>query len=107
LEAVCLKKLKIDQATKASRSSQQKLELHERWPELKEAFKLQKENEGDSGVRDRFLNNVCEGISRSGKDYLGVIQGLDSAVSEMGTKWLEGIVDGIMAEAQRIVPSLS
>jgi UDP-N-acetylglucosamine/UDP-N-acetylgalactosamine diphosphorylase len=98
LEAVCLR---------TPETGRQKSELYERWPELKDSFQVQQEKEGDAGLRDKFLDGVSRGISTSGKDYIAVIQELKAKDSENGIQWLQGIVDGVTAEAQRIVPSLA
>jgi len=98
LEAVCLK---------TPETGQQKPELYERWPELKGSFQVHQEKEGDAGLRDKFLDGVSRGISTTGKDYIAVIQGLAAEDSEIGIRWLQGIVDGVTAEAQGIVPSLA
>ena len=97
LEAVCLK---------PPESVRQKSELYERWPELKGSFQVHQENEGDAGLRDKFLDGVSKGISTIGKDYVAVIQGLTVEDSEIGIRWLQEIVDGVTADAQRIVPAL-
>jgi hypothetical protein len=98
LEAVCLK---------IPATGRQKPELYERWPELNDSFQIHQEKEGDPGLRDEFLDGVSRGISTIGKDYVAVIQGLAAADSENGIGWLQGIVDGVTAEAQRIMPSLA
>jgi UDP-N-acetylglucosamine/UDP-N-acetylgalactosamine diphosphorylase len=98
LEAVCLK---------TPESGHQKPELYERWLELNDSFQVQQEKEEDADLRDKFLDGVSRGISTIGKDYIAVIQGLAAKDSENGTRWLQGIVDGVTAEAQRIVPSLA
>ena len=59
--------------------------------------------EGDVALMDRFLENVHQGITKAGKDYLRVIQGFAPADSEPGTRWLQGIVDDITTEAQKII----
>jgi hypothetical protein len=51
---------------------------------------------------DTFLESVHKGIAACGKDYIGVIQGLEPADSTRGTLWLQGIVDHIAAKAQRM-----
>jgi UDP-N-acetylglucosamine/UDP-N-acetylgalactosamine diphosphorylase len=98
LEAVCLK---------TTETGRQKPELCEQWPELNDSFQIHQIKEEDPDLRDKFLDGVSRGISTIGKDYIAVIQGLAAKDSENGTRWLQGIVDGVTAEAQRIVPSLS
>ena len=41
------------------------------------------------------------------KDYIAVIQALAAEDSEIGVRWLQGIVDGVTSEAQRIAPVLA
>jgi bifunctional UDP-N-acetylglucosamine pyrophosphorylase / glucosamine-1-phosphate N-acetyltransferase len=98
LEAVCLK---------PPESSLQKSEIYNRWPELKDSFHAHQEKEGDTELRDKFLESVSRNISAIGKDYIAVIQGLAAEDSEIGVQWLQGIVDRIIETAKNIVPSLS
>ena len=98
LEVVSLKPPQIDR---------QKPELYRRWPELKESFQVHQDNEGDASLLDKFLECVSKGTSTTGKDYVTVIQGLAAEDSEIGVRWLQKIVDGVTADAQRIAPSLA
>ena len=98
LEAVCLK---------TPQTARQKSELYGRWPELNESFETHQKKEGDTRRRDKFLDSVSRGISVRGTDYIAVIQGLAAEDSQTGTRWLQGIVDGVTTEARRIVPSLA
>ncbi|UCF95464.1 MAG: protein GlmU [Desulfobacterales bacterium] len=75
------------------------------WPQLEEVFERQKHFEGNQNLRDSFLKSVEQGITRSGKTYIAVIQGLKKADSEVGTQWLQGIVDHITDEALQAMPS--
>jgi len=77
------------------------------WSELKGFLNGQLSNSGDSKSMDTFLESVHKGIAAWGKDYIGVIQGLEPADSAGGTLWLQGIVDYITEEARRIMPALS
>ena len=40
-----------------------------------------------------------------GKDYINVIKGLSREDSEMGSKWLQEIVDGINSRILELLPS--
>jgi UDP-N-acetylglucosamine/UDP-N-acetylgalactosamine diphosphorylase len=73
------------------------------WSELKGFLNGQLSNPGDAKSMDTFLESIHLGIAGSGKDYIGVIQGLEPADSVRGTKWLQGIVDHIAGEAQRMM----
>ena len=77
------------------------------WSELKGFLNGQLANPGDSKSMDPFLESVHKGIAAWGKDYIGVIQGLEPTDSAGGTLWLQGIVDYITEEARRIMPALS
>ena len=87
-------------------SSYQKPELSEHWLELKDSFQVHQEKEGNRELRDKFLESVTRSISSTGKDYIAVIQGLAAQDSEKGIGWLQGIVDGITADAENILPFL-
>jgi hypothetical protein len=41
------------------------------------------------------------------KDYIAVIQELAAKDSENGVRWLQGIVDGVTSEVQRIMPAIA
>jgi bifunctional UDP-N-acetylglucosamine pyrophosphorylase/glucosamine-1-phosphate N-acetyltransferase len=86
---------------------QQKNELYRRWIELEENFKSQRNKEEKTSLRDIFLEKIDLGIKTSGKDYLSVIKGLSIEDTKSGTGWLQGIVDGITAEALKIIPSFT
>jgi hypothetical protein len=67
---------------------------------------MHQEQDGNRQFRDDFLEIVVGSISASGKNYLPVIQGLAAEESEKGIRWLQGIVDNITEDANRLVPSL-
>jgi UDP-N-acetylglucosamine/UDP-N-acetylgalactosamine diphosphorylase len=90
LEAVCLK---------TPETGHQKSEIYQRWPQLNDSFQFHQEKEGDTGLRDKFLESVSRSISTTGKDYITVIQELAAEDSENGVRWLQGIVDSVTAEA--------
>ncbi len=98
LETVCLK---------TPETGHQKSQIYERWPELNDSFQVRREKEGDTRLRDKFLESVSRSISATGKDYITVIQGLSAENSENGVRWLQGIVDDITTDAQKFVSSLS
>jgi len=105
LEAVCLKKTSAGRPDPASESSKQARQLDERWPAIKELLKLQPANSATAAARDHILESVQQGISTFGPDYIRVIQGLDSADSVKGIQWLQGIVDGVIAGPQKMLPT--
>ena len=62
---------------------------------IEESFNKIRSNEGDRSLRDTFLEYIDSGIEKSGKDYISVVKGLENKSSEIGTKWLQGIVDHV------------
>jgi UDP-N-acetylglucosamine/UDP-N-acetylgalactosamine diphosphorylase len=105
LEAVCLKEPFATRKDPVNKTLKQPLELNERWPEIKNSLKLPPVNSDTAALRDQFLVSVQRGISNFGQDYIRVIQSLDSIDSEKGTRWLQGIIDDILAAAKKIMPS--
>ena len=85
----------------------QKNELRDRWPEMEEAFKVNKIKKGDLSLRDKFLETINRGIKMSGKNYIPVIKGLSVENANQGTKWLQGIVDNITAQIIEIMPTFN
>ena len=106
LEAVIVKRPESDSSDKLSKSMKQRLELSERWDEVKASLNSAKSHACNNGLMENFLAKILSGISKSGKDYVRVIQELDSADAELGTQWLQKIVDDSLIGAQKIIPSL-
>lgn len=83
----------------------QKNEFYTGFEQLKEVFENVKNHEGDDPLRDRFLERIVNGIQISGKDYIGVIKSLKTEESEIGIRWLQGIVDQVIENALGVIPS--
>ena len=83
----------------------QKHELYRMRIRLEESFVELRDNEGDQALRDFFLERIDTGIKKWGKDYITVINGLESKDSKTGTMWLQGIVDDITMKLLEIIPS--
>jgi UDP-N-acetylglucosamine/UDP-N-acetylgalactosamine diphosphorylase len=86
---------------------QQKQELYDRWSELEASFDAQRNMAVKDELRDEFLEKIRLGIKTWGKDYIAVIKGLQADDAEIGTQWLQRIVDAVTAEALKITPSFS
>jgi bifunctional UDP-N-acetylglucosamine pyrophosphorylase/glucosamine-1-phosphate N-acetyltransferase len=84
---------------------QQKHEFHEKWVELDEFFASQKAIHVKESIKDAFLDKIQQSISANGKDYIAVIQNLKAEDKELGTQWLQGIVDYIVAGAFSMMPA--
>jgi len=71
-------------------SFQHQNELYSRLDEA-EAF----HHQGDTALRDSFLEAIHSAIKKSGKDYISVIQGLSPEDKANGTRWLQGFADNV------------
>jgi len=81
--------------------------LKGRWPEFENCFISTYGIEETIPLRDSFLEIIISGIVRYGKEYLTVIKKLNDDESDIGTEWLQKIVNIKTAEATRIlVPGL-
>jgi bifunctional UDP-N-acetylglucosamine pyrophosphorylase / glucosamine-1-phosphate N-acetyltransferase len=60
---------------------------------IEDSFNKMRLNEGDRSLRDTFLKHIDS--EKSGMNYISVIKGLENKSSEIGTKWLQGIVDSV------------
>ena len=104
LEAICLKKPAGGRQGRSPESSKSTRDLDELWPEIKASLKMQPLDSTTAASRDQFLESIRQGMSAHGQDYIPVIQGLDRADSEKGTRWLQGIIDDIITGYQKILP---
>jgi bifunctional UDP-N-acetylglucosamine pyrophosphorylase / glucosamine-1-phosphate N-acetyltransferase len=108
LGELCLKMPDPDIANETSeRLMNQKNELRDRWPEMEEVFKTNKNKEGDLNISDLFLETINREIKMSGKNYIPVIKSLSVENAIQGTKWLKGIVDDITTQVLESIPSFS
>jgi len=113
LEVLCSKIQKyLEMATQKSnaraRSSpalKQKQELVARWSRMKDLLNQSRTETADTGDRDFFLEKIQKGIKKSGLDYIAVIQGLPPSDGEIGTQWLQGIIDRVSNDALSVIPS--
>ena len=60
---------------------------------------------GDPALRDQFLNQVARASQDHNKNYIKTIQSLDPESKQMGSDWLQGIVDQTLAKVLEILPS--
>ena len=69
---------------------------HANWlPELESFLSENRNRVGDHDLRDRFIDAIDKGVDQNGKQYLKVISGLNPKASEIGTRWLQGIVNEV------------
>ena len=77
----------------------QKMQLFERWPEMEGLFLDKKCREEECREKDQFLNRIQQQIQEQGKAYVPVIKSLDPPVAEIGSQWLQRVVDTICHDA--------
>jgi UDP-N-acetylglucosamine/UDP-N-acetylgalactosamine diphosphorylase len=78
---------------------------HINWlPELESFLRENRNRAGDHALRDRFIEIICKEFTQNGKQYLKVIKGLSSDASEIGTRWLQGIVNEVTDGAFQLIP---
>jgi UDP-N-acetylglucosamine/UDP-N-acetylgalactosamine diphosphorylase len=61
--------------------------------------------QGDTALRDPFLDQVAHASQTYDKHYIKTIQTLDPEAKQMGSNWLQGIVDRTLSEVLEILPS--
>ncbi len=85
----------------------QKLELFERWPALNEFIVSCRNSKGDAAQLDAFLEGIHHATRNGGKDYLYAIHHLSEMSRRTGSRWLQGIVDGIVSGSLKIIPAFA
>jgi len=83
----------------------QQQEFHDTWPNIEQVLQSAREEAGDGARRDSFLEQLGRGGEKSGDTYVAAIQRLDPASSEMGSDWLQGIVEKITRNVLDLLPS--
>jgi len=92
-----------------SKAQQRMLEPISQWNEMESCIMRQRRVDDDLfpellNLRNLFLEKVTSSIETSGDDYLTVITGLKSVDKELGSRWLQGIVDQINDELMDFMP---
>ena len=88
-----------------SREGESKTQLDEKWSDLEAVLKARSEEPGDQKAFDQFMRDFQVYIDREGKDYIQVIKGLKPETAELGTGWLQSIVDQIVEQSLEVVPT--
>lgn len=82
------------------------VDFKKRWPELQncliEAKKIRLKNQHE----ESFLEKLDITIQEEGKNYVTVIKKLPENVSSLGTQWLQTVIDRIVDDCSRIIPSI-
>jgi UDP-N-acetylglucosamine/UDP-N-acetylgalactosamine diphosphorylase len=83
---------------------QQQKELLENWPDVRAHLTGGGEEGIDPKNRGLFLEGLKREMDKS-VSYIPVVQSLDSALSAVGTQWLQSICDGILERTLGYLPS--
>jgi bifunctional UDP-N-acetylglucosamine pyrophosphorylase / glucosamine-1-phosphate N-acetyltransferase len=81
----------------------QKIQLHERWPEIEGLFVDKRCRGYGFPEKEVFLEIIQKQIQLCGKDYLKVIKSLAPESAAIGSHWLQRIVDMISYDAFEIL----
>lgn len=65
------------------------------WPKLETPLMENQNYQGDTYLRDVFLEKIHLAFKKKDNDYLSVIKGLKPKDSATGTRWLTGIIDNL------------
>ncbi len=101
-----LKRLKeLAEKVDASKKGDSTNVLLTSWSQLESTVLDLRQAEHEKEIMDRFLESIYSGIKKNGKDYLQVIKSLNQNDAEIGTQWLQGIVDHTVTEVFKIISS--
>ena len=63
------------------------------WSGIEQTLGELRNQEGDAKRKDRFTGIIDQQIKARGKDYLSCIQSLTPEQADIGTRWLQGIIE--------------
>ena len=72
--------------------------IAQKWPHLRDILMSIRENNDDDAIKNEFLKLVQSRLNNEPGGYLSIIEGLHSEEKEIGTRWLQGIVDQVVSE---------
>jgi UDP-N-acetylglucosamine/UDP-N-acetylgalactosamine diphosphorylase len=81
-----------------------KQEFFDQWKAIEKIFQKGLDEPGDSSKRDEFQKIVEQSLNQGKKDYLPTIKGLAEKERDLGTSWLQGLIDDICQRVASSVP---
>ena len=84
----------------------QKQELLQRWPRIEDLLNGLRATSPAEAARDTFLRRLGAHGNDGTRDYLSSIQHLPPADADLGTLWLQAVVDQILFQALGHLPVL-
>jgi len=88
------------------RQQQLRKEFFEQRPRIEEFLTDCRNKTGNPKKRDEFLALIQQKIDEKGRDYLKIVKGTGNYGTNLGTEWLQGLVDEINNGTLRLIPSL-
>ncbi|UCF84520.1 MAG: protein GlmU [Desulfobacteraceae bacterium] len=99
-------KIPFEDDEKSNTKTKGRNEFSLKYSEIEGLFSGAMKNSDIDRYRDVFLSDYENSRINNGSDYIAVIQGLPSQVSQKGTTWLQGIIDAFCEKTKEIVPLL-
>ena len=95
---------KISGERVSEKTIRNKQEFFDQWKSIEKIFRKGLEEPGDPSKRDEFLKIIEKSLKQERKDYLPTIKGLTEKERDLGTSWLQGLVDNICQQVGSSVP---
>ena len=95
---------KISGERSSEKTIRNKQEFFDQWKAIEKIFQKGLDEPGDPSKRDEFLKVVEQSLNQGRKDYLSTIKGLTEKERDLGTSWLQGLVDNICQQVGSSVP---
>ncbi len=74
-----------------------------KWPEISETINLKQNFAGDERLKNELIQSIQKISETENKDYLNTIKNLSPEVQNIGTQWLQGIVDDVVNEINNLI----
>ncbi|RLC27752.1 MAG: hypothetical protein DRH37_10390 [Deltaproteobacteria bacterium] len=98
----CSKDMSSGLLQKTALQTQQ--DFSDNWAEMETVFQKNLEAPGNSEKREGFVKIIERVATEHGGNYLAVIRGLTQAEADMGSEWLQGLVDQVVREVMAVMP---
>jgi len=83
----------------------QQKELFENQSAVKDCLLSMQKYPGDTALRDRFLTQAANTSINNDKNYIKTVQSLGPESKQLGSDWLQGIVDKTLSKVMALLPS--
>lgn len=90
-----IRKISEFETLRSGKTKEQHRALVQKWPKISETIKLKQNFAGDERLKNKLTQSVQKISETENKDYLKTIQKLSTRDQNIGTLWLQGIVDDV------------